>query len=453
MKYPPAPRRRACIAYIGRNKTVQATLKTALTDHAMDIISDNVHTADRTQAAPLPDAAIVDLRPEAIAPQTLEQAIHATRQTPRAYPVLFLVTPEDLGTLPIIKLAETDTVIPFTTPARPLVTGLRQLLHSTAKAKEVSLRIQTLSDLGLGAFEANDVHELADRALCDTTLFLAEPGPEVLSAMGNIAPYKTISAALSRAQALHALEMGRADGIIMLVQKNRKSLSGLVRLLRRHTDLSSLPIIILEQNPAERHAAYWASVGADVVLPAQDGMMAAALCRRGARTRIAGQSLDHLLSQSVVTDFGEVSRLASTRYFEACLAHRCHKANSPFALGVLRLLPEGTAPSKTVTAALSEAGVYLAMATKGIDMVARPAPDLFLVSLPGADRANADASMATYTQLVQDLKFGGADEPVTFKANSHTVTGGLDDTPAALVTQLLKGLPQIRASSPQRLDA
>lgn len=422
MRYPPSPRRRAALIFQSSPACV-AEVKSPLAADGVDLVA----------ADALADAELIDLRPKAIAPRKVTQILTHVRQRAQTAPLIFLVEPDQIGDDAIIRLAETDIVLQAAGSIGPLVRTLKHLVSIADRTDEVALRLRCLGILGLGAIAPPPTPAV------DTTLFLGEPSPETLEILGELNCRKTVRAAITRAQALHALELGQADSLVIFVQKQRRRIASLIRLLRRHTELSSLPITIVEPRITKRHAAYWTQVGADAVVTMKDARAAIALSRRGARARDAAKGWDHLLGQSVVTDLGDVSRLASNRFFETCLAARCAPGRPSFALGAIRLDP---ATGDDHHAAHSEAGVYLALATRRTDLVSRPAPDLFLVALPGCDAGNAAATMGTYSRMVQDLKFGSNDAPMTFSAQTNSVISTPEDTPATLLARLLREMPK-----------
>ena len=397
-------------------------LRLQLADHEIDTVG-----ADEGA-----DGFIVDLRSLGTNTDPLSAAIQRGRREAATLPILFLVDPAQINSPVVTRLCAVDTVVPATRTMRVLLRALHRVVADSDRAAEVSVRLRAMTALGTGHVGQTPVPN-RDRAL-----ILAEPGPATLPLWHELSTLMNVEAAITRSQTLQALEAGEADAIIMPAAKNRRPQASLVRLLRRHADLHNLPIAIVERSVTHRHTQFWTDAGADLVVPRQNVAALAAFCQRSARARSASQALDAMLSQTVLSDHGEQSNLAACRYFDTVLALRLKDQDRPHTLAALRLDPtSGDHPQ----AALSEASVYVAMATRAIDLVARPSPDLMLISLPGTDHGVGAVTMRTLEQMIQDLKFGSESAACTFRARTaHTVvTPGMSvDT---VLSKLLRTLP------------
>lgn len=417
-----ASRRRLSVALLPHSLKDDG-LRQRLAEHGID-----------TEPALRPDATIVDLRQPPLG-TTVTSLINSGRREAATGACVYLVRSEQFGDRAIRSLAEADIVVPATRSYRPLITAIRRAVNDTDRAEEVSIRLRTMATLGLGNMPTAEATETP------VALVLGPPGPRTLSLLADAAIRLPVRAALSRSQALQALESHAADALIVIAEGNRRPHAALIQLIRRHSDLSTAPIIVVEKQCTERHVIYWTESGADAVVTDTNLPVGLAICQRTARARGASRQWDRLLEQTVLTDFGEVSKMASSRYFEACLAQRQVQPTTPYALGIIRLDPfEGSDHH----IALSEAAIYLALSARTTDLIARPSPDTFIVSMPGTDKARAASNMQAMAKMVGDLKFGGHDNSCTFTARYHHLHPKPGQTPAALITALLKGLSASR---------
>lgn len=379
------------------------------------------------------DVIVVDLRGT-----DDRSALVRARRGAGTRPLLILLESASLGRAETAALLQQEAAVlvaPEAGPA-PVLAAIRRAVAQADRAAELTLRLRSMALLGLANLPSTkNVRE-------GGAVLLATPGPRVLPIL-NAPPaaLPTLSGALSRAQVLHSFELGAAGALLILADINRRPQAALARLIRRHAELSNLPIIALEPNPGRRHHQFWQAAGVDMVIAMRDlDATAPAIARMIRSRRFAGEA-DGLLATAAFNDAGEPSRLAAPRFFDTCLAFRAETAGPPFALGALRLMPDGLFDAR---AAMAEAAVYAAMAMRPIDLVTRAAPDVLVFSFAATDRVHALRAMQSVERLVQDLKFGRASAPVTFTAASAVVAGHVGDDPSRMLADLMRGLAAVR---------
>lgn len=406
-------------------------LRERLAEHQIDVVA----------ADDMADVHVVDLRHTDTRGRChWATAVNVGRREQGTKPLIFLADPLQMAGEAATKVASTDILVPWTISALPLITAIRRAVAETAMAAELALRVQAMALLNL-PLPAFTPPAPTPKAATDSCLLLTEPGPAALALLHELMAHTSVYSISTHGQALYSLEHGGADALLILAARNRRSQSGLVKLLRRQQDLSSLPIIALEPHITPRHMAYWSKAGVDAVVASSEGQLAACLASRAARARRTALATEALLTQMTFSDQAAASRLACSRFFDACLAQRCeHIGKTPFTLGVLRLDPHQGSGHR---AALSEVAVYAAMAAHAMDLVARPAPDVLVISMPGADKAHGAATMQSFTRMVADLKFGDRHQGCTFTARTHVVTARPGDTPQSLLAALFRGVPAL----------
>ncbi|MEM9234683.1 MAG: hypothetical protein AAGA69_10680, partial [Pseudomonadota bacterium] len=209
-----------------------------------------------------------------------------------------------------------------------------------------------------------------------------------------------------------------------------------VKLIRRHSELSGVPIVVIEENPRDRHRDYWSRVGADAVVSARQVKTAAAIAEQRCRAREAQLSATRLLRHLSFTDHGEQSRLSSPRFFEAALALRC-KSNLSFCVGAMRLTPH---KAESAAQVFTEPAIYVALGCQPTDLVTRAAPDLLLISMAGTDLHYGKRTLQMLSTLVQDLKFGTQTAPMTFGTATNVVAATKGASARGLIRAAIQGL-------------
>ena len=375
-----------------------------------------------------PDVVVADLRGTERPLGLVGRARRAAGGTP-----LVLVTGTDpLPTL--CEAAERHVLVQTGADAAPVVRAVGRAVRSADMAREAGLRVSALTalELPLGQADAPPAEE--------RVVVLGEPGPHALATLHALAPYTSFDAVLSRAQALRALEAGDAGALVLAPGPERRDAAALVRLVRRQSVLADVPVVIVEARRTDRHVAYWAKHGADaVLLPEEEGLIAAAVSA-GIRRRTMDRRLKSLLARTVMSERGAEARIAGNALFDACLAERCRRGGA-FSLGALRLSVPDAAPDDR---ALSEAAMYLSFGVGPEDMMARPAPDVFLFQLPFADALGAQRTMRALSSVTSDLKFGDEGTSQTFDTRLATASYQAGDDPERMIVRAMGALRTAR---------
>ena len=99
-----------------------------------------------------------------------------------------------------------------------------------------------------------------------TAVLFTSPAPYTLEISNSLSEFVEVNTVMSRQQALSALESGVADKVFIIPEQNRRPQAALIKLLRRHSDLQQIPVVVIENSPSDRHREYWSKVGADAVI-------------------------------------------------------------------------------------------------------------------------------------------------------------------------------------------
>lgn len=403
-------------------------------DELRDELRPILHDAgiDLVTAADPADAVIIDLRAPFRAASDIAAAIKTARRQSYRQPAIFLVDPEQYSAPSVQALLARDRVVPFSRTFAPLIATLRQAAAAKMAADELSVRSASSTSLGLPL----PLPEIEPQPAI--TLLQCTPSPHALEVLGELSVRLALNASIRNGQSLTALESGRADALILLADKNRRQQSGLIRMLRRHSDLSDVPVLVLERAPSPRHLAYWTATGADNVFASSQIMAAVNAIDHLRNRRRASQSLSRQLRLASVNDRGAASRLAGSRFFEACVFERMHRQTGPFSLGALQLeAKDGTSAHPD---ALAEVAIYLSMALPEADLACRIGQDAFLISFSGCDHRSALKAMDNVAGMIGDLQFGPRDAAISFSPKTNTVCSTDYRTAASLLRSAVVGL-------------
>ena len=377
--------------------------------------------------ASAPDVIVADLR---CAARPLALAAKA-RQAAGATPLVLVAGPTPDASL--AALAEDSTLVQLAGDPAPLVRALGRAVRAADMAREAGLRLAAMTAL------EQPLHPEAVPQAPERLVLLGPPSPHALETYHALACAFPTDGVLSRAQALRALEGGEAGALVLAPDTERRDPAALIRLLRRQSVLRDVPVVVVERRRTERHVAYWSRMGADgVFLPREAGLIAATI-RAGVRRRAVASRLGSLLARTVSSDAGAEARLCGARLFDAALAERCRRG-APFCLGAIKLSGRGT-PDQ---AALSEAAVYLSFGVGAEDLLARPAPDTFLMQLPCTDARGAERTTRALAALVGDLMFGEEDAPSTFEGRAAVTPYQPGDDAPAMIVRAMNGLKTAR---------
>ncbi|ADM08239.1 hypothetical protein PB2503_00792 [Parvularcula bermudensis HTCC2503] len=384
-----------------------------------------------------PDIVLADLRE--IPDEQLAGRIATAQQAATGTPLLFLIGGDQRRAAPILSAVSIDTVVMSAPGEAFLMTAIKRRVLQADRAEEVALRLEAMAALGRGALPVPCLRP-QPRAL-----FVGLPGALSLKTLTGLTRLTPTGAALSRHQALTLLEMKAADRVFIQPHKQRRQMTGLVRLIRRHSELSSLPVIVLEKHAKGRHRAFWATAGANAVVEIDDLPLAVGMAEQLSRESQLAKSVEDNLADLSFTDDGTQSRLCGGRFFEAVLAQRCRSAHAPFSLGAVRLIPQSLGTPHP--AIFSEPAVYAAMGATNTDLIMRAAPDLLLISLPGSDRIAARRTLRLLATLISDLKFGATEEARTFATRTAVVSARQGADPKTLIRQLVAAVGEERAET------
>ncbi len=395
----------------------------------MRIAEANIEIVSAAEPA---DVTVVDLRDCATDSAALSRNVHAGHQAANGTPVVCLVDAAQLSAHALTPFAANDTIVPATASGQALIAAISRAVRRMDETRELSTRYAAL-----GAHDLPIARPYPSKRL-ETAIMLCDASPSTLPLINELSCRLTLRTALSRSQVLQSLEAQAADAFLLLARDNRRQQAGLIRLLRRHTNLSEIPIYAIEKRVTARHETFWTEVGADLALPADDPALIAATLRRACRANTATDTRLAYLKTAVVSDSGDPSTLAGGRFFDTSLAHRSTLMPGRFSLGVIRLDPrDGTGH----TTALSEAASYMALSSRPGDLVTRPTPDTLVISYAGTDVHRARSTLHATAQMIRDLRFGPYETPCTFAARYAAAQHKPGETARDLLRRVFEDLP------------
>jgi hypothetical protein len=416
------PRRRLTIA-LRTDDDTRGVIRRAVCDHGIDVVREQAQA----------DVHVADLRPESGSPEfSLTGRINEARRRAASHPLILLYDKDQSSDPALVLAAATDVVVPFTTDAGALVRAVRTVCRLIDRSSEAGIRLAAMGALGVGTASST----IAPSGT--SSIIAGDPGPRFKAVFETMQHQLPVNAVLTKQHCLQMLELGQAQSLVIPIQGDRQTPSALLRLIRRHSELHTLPVAVVERAVTRRQISYWAQCGADIVVDDAGLALAANALQRAVRARALSDSLDAALALNNYTSLGESTRIASGRYFDTNLFTRTRSDGPPHTLGALRVYPQTGARPET---ALSEVAVYLALANRSIDLMTRPMPDLFLFSFAATDENHAVRTLRNFERLVEDLKFGPKESACTFRAASACVAVETDDAPEHLLAQLLRRLP------------
>jgi hypothetical protein len=246
---------------------------------------------------------------------------------------------------------------------------------------------------------------------------LAEPAPQILPLLKATTTTDMVTP-LSSSHTLRLLENQNASSLIVHLGQNTEHRLPVLKLIRRQSDLSDLPVAVLAEDWSDEASANWLSHGADLLARPAELPAVLRMLRGGAAQHVCRQAVNQSLVQSTLGDDGQPSPLAGPKVFERLVSE--HGAvGDRMAYGVIELTPEKAGHEQDV----SEAGVYLAMAVAGPDVIFRYQPNVFIVAMPYADKYYAGRTMRTLKTLIEDLKFGEEPNPVLITGTTAAIDG------------------------------
>jgi len=317
----------------------------------------------------------------------------------------------------------------------PVPRALRQAIQHRLLADTASVRFRALSGLGLPFRREDEFDDWG--APC---ALLAEPAPSILPVLNAVEP-SSLAASLSSSGTLRLLEGGHTGALMIHVNEERDHRLPVLKLIRRQTDLSGLPVAVVRDNWNEEAMTPWLAAGADLIArPAEAPEVLAFL--KGAASRFkTARNLKAALAGSTISETGEPSPLFGPQVFRRiCDEH--YAQGHIIAYGAIELQAE----SKVSPEDFAEAGIYLGMALTPLEAFTKLRENLFLVAMPGADAFYARRVMRAMQTLIEDLKFGDEPSPLMMSAR-HASFAAVNETPTDAMDRLISELGN-RASTP-----
>jgi hypothetical protein len=341
---------------------------------------------------------------------------------------------ERIAGIPVVAIIAPDDPLPTNfeasvTPFRlypgslsPLIRALKLAAHRAAVIKAAAVRFEALAKMG------HVMPGLEEPAAAGPAVLLAQPAPEILPLLNNT-PRRRLVAALSSGQTLRLLETDQASALVLNVSDQRELRLPVLKLIRRQSELSDMPVAVLAREWTDETAAQWLNAGADILgRPDEIGPVLDTLSAGATRFRTM-RVLRRALTCLSLSEDGEPS---PTITFERLLAildeHR--RRGDDLAYGLIELKAEPGASDND----MAEAGVYMSMAASPVELIHKAAPNLYFVAMPYADRFYARRTMRTMQTLIEDLKFG--EEPMPVLMSARQVSCVSNDPPTEVFSRL-----------------
>ncbi|MCQ8186600.1 hypothetical protein [Parvularcula maris] len=369
------------------------------------------------------ECALADLR----GAENLDTALAEARRIALPLPLCVVLSLDE----PLPREGHRDVVLVRLDRDRtePLAAAIRSSVAAMHEAHALSVRSRALAACGLplGSIHWPDLDAPA--------VMLAEPDRDLLPILKGL-PCEKLVTPLSSSHTLRLLENQNAGALIIHLGRGNEHRLPVLKLIRRQSDLAELPVAVVCEEWTEELTASWLQHGADLLGRPSELPRLLETLQAGTSRYTVRQAVTQSLTNSVVTDEGHPSPIAGQRLFDQVVAE--HRAlGDRMAFGVIELHPEGGGSEHDV----SEAGVYMAMALTGANLICRPRPSVFVVAMPYADKYYAGRTIRTLKTLIEDLKFGQEPDSVLISAKSAAIDGtGL--TPKEAISELRTTLLQ-----------
>ncbi len=374
--------------------------------------------ADKAKHA---DLAIVDLRGKKLAGKKAVALANLLRRKSPESSLFFIIDP-DLNSSARNALKRYGEIVCLTDAIDPLIDRCRYMIRLRNIAEETGERLKSLAALS----RLVEFPSIATSSSRPHILIAGRPGAAALSvinATNQIAEQSVC--VLSVGQTMRALEHGAFDCAIFLPSDENDPLFSLSRALRRHPKHSTLPILHVLDDVSQ--AASFAARGArEVILNAHiaDDLAGRAklLTRRARLTRSMRDFLQACEGEGVRD--APSGAFTSTFLAEhgARLCGRADQTSRPFStviahLSVGRTGADNVEPGRR---ALHQATRLINRVTRAEDVIARIAPETFLILMPATNEEDAHNIALRIEGVLEGTVFRGANENDLFAVRAQT---------------------------------
>ncbi|NRA28997.1 MAG: hypothetical protein HRU11_01960 [Parvularculaceae bacterium] len=315
---------------------------------------------------------------------------------------------------PLPLQSHEDVIVVRALPQRTeaVTRALRRAIQGRLHACAAAIRLQGIASLG------HNMPVKATKGDEAPAAILTEPHPVVLSMLSETG-WKDLVAPLTSSQTLRLLENNHASALVVHLGAGLEHRLPIVKLIRRQTDLRSLPIAAITEDWDDDAVDQWSEAGVDLIATnAELPKVLTFLKGAGARFR-SQRVLTTTLATGTINDEGRPAPFFGTKVFDRIVAEHQARGDA-LAFGAIELGDEVDQTDNE----LSEAGVYMTMALAPLDFMCRPRPNVYLFAMPYADRFYASKVMRTMQTLVEDLKFGEDPSPVLMNSRHSFIDGG-----------------------------
>lgn len=405
------------------------------------------------------DLGLIDLRGKRVSgKQALSIANLLRRKSPECS--LFFIIDNDLSAQGRNALKRHGEIVFLHDSPAPIIERCRQMLRLRNIAEETGERLKTLASLNRLA----EFPSLASSSTPPRILIAGEPGASALAAVNAVSKSAEQSVcALSTGQAMRALEHGEFDCAIFLPSKENNSFLSLSRVLQRHPKFCWMPIIHVAED-AEAAARFVRKGAKDFLLASylESGLEAKIklATRRARLLKTMRQFLNACAGESVRDARSGAFTALFLAEHGARLCARADQTGRPLSAIGLRLeahCADGANHIEPNRLALHRAARLLNRVTRAEDVVARIAPETFLVLTPATHMEDAAKAALRFEGVLENTVFKNARDEALYAVTAHTAVcarpkGFCIEEFAALCLNKLRAAERQRTVRPRRLS-
>ncbi|WP_395073607.1 GGDEF domain-containing protein [Hyphococcus sp.] len=297
-----------------------------------------------------------------------------------------------------------------------LIERCRQILRLRNIAEETGERLKTLATLS----RLNEFPAISAPASPLKVLIAGEPSPLALTVLNSLQSVtEQCVCVFSAGQALRAIETAEFDAAVFLPKSDSDPLMSLVRSLRRHPKHSGMPIIFPLEDP-DQTATYVLRGAMDFLLASQIASDLASKIQISAKRSRLLKTMRRFLQACEGDSVRDPSSGAFTATFlaehGARVCARADQTGRSLALVALRIETEskGHGEPEPGKRALHQAVRLINRVTRAEDIVARIAPDIFLLLMPATTGKNAEKAALRIKGVLENTVFRSANDDLLY---------------------------------------
>ena len=351
------------------------------------------------------DLHVIDLRGGAVTARAARQTAAQLRRASPECGIVYLAAPN----MPAVERAHLRRSgdLAFDDGDRSgLVRICRQRLRIRNVAEEAGERLKSVAALT----RLSEFPPIETSAAPPSVLVAGVAGPLALAAISAASgAAERCEAALSAAQAMHALESGLYDCAVFLPKAAGDPLLGLARTMRRHRRLQDVPVIVGGGDRTGAFAFEAASNAEPMPAAHFDADLPARLVLLTRRARLMGamrRFLSHCAGEGVRDRIcGAFTPSFFGQHAERTFARADHTGRAVSLVGVRLASPVADDQDIGGVRVLTEAARLINRVTRAEDCVGRIASDTFVVLMSATARAGAEGAAQRIEGVVANTMF------------------------------------------------